>query len=395
MADDKLKILMLAPTPFFADRGCHVRIYEEARALIGLGHEVLIATYHLGRDMDGITTVRIGQIPWYRKLAPGPSWHKPYLDILLLFKALSAARRFRPDIIHAHLHEGAFLGFFLRKLLGVPMIFDCQGSMTAEMLDHGFIRRGTLIYRLFLSLEKMVNRGADFIVTSSGKGAADLTEQWNFPPSRVEGIIDGVDSDVFRPFPRDEARMALGIDDNRPTVVFLGVLNSYQGIDLLLESAKILKDRGRTPRFLIMGFPEEKYRERAESLGIADLITFTGRIDYSLAPLYLCAGDIAVSPKISLTEANGKLLNYMACGLPTVVFDNPVNREIMGDAGIYGIQGNRTDFADRIEEILHDHKRRGELSTKLREKAVRDHSWHSRGEQLVEIYRKTVKSPCH
>ena len=48
---------MLAPTPYFADRGCHVRIYEEARALIGLGHEVRIVTYHLGRDMAGIPTV--------------------------------------------------------------------------------------------------------------------------------------------------------------------------------------------------------------------------------------------------------------------------------------------------------------------------------------------------
>ena len=141
-----MKILMIAPTPFFADRGCHVRIYEEARALIDLGHDVRIVTYHLGRDMEGIPTVRIGQIPWYKKLSPGPSWHKPYLDILLFFKALSSARRCRPDIIHAHLHEGAFVGLLLGKLLHIPMLFDCQGSMTAEMIDHGFIRKGTLLY---------------------------------------------------------------------------------------------------------------------------------------------------------------------------------------------------------------------------------------------------------
>ena len=395
MTDERLKILMLAPTPFFADRGCHVRIYEEARALIGLGHQVLIVTYHLGRDMEGIPTVRIGHIPWYGKLSPGPSWHKPFLDILLFFKALSAARRFRPDIIHAHLHEGAFVGLFLGKLLGIPMLFDCQGSMTSEMIDHGFIRRGTLLFRLFLFLEKIVNRGADFIVTSSSKGAADLTGLWNLPSLKVAGVIDGVDAALFRPVPRNEARRALKIDDDSPTAVFLGVLNSYQGIDLLLEAVRILKKRGRAPRVLIMGFPEGKYRERAESLGIADLITFTGRIDYSLSPLYLCAGDIAVSPKISLTEANGKLLNYMACGLPTVVFDNPVNREILGDAGIYAHKEDPADFAKKIEELLDDRKGREELSARVREKAVRDHSWQSRGEQLEEIYRKIVKSPCH
>jgi len=395
LADALLKILMLAPTPFFADRGCHVRIYEEARTLIALGHEVLIATYHLGRDMEGIDTVRTPPVPWYRKLAAGPSWHKPYLDILLFFKALSAARGFRPDLIHAHLHEGAFLGLFLGRLLGIPMLFDCQGSMTAEMVDHGFIRRGTLLFRLFLFLEKIINKGADFIVTSSFKGAADLTGSWNLPPLKVEGVIDGVDTVVFRPLPGDEARRALKIDDDRPTVVFLGVLNRYQGIDLLLEVVKMLKERGRAPRFLIMGFPEKKYMERAESLGISDLITFTGRIDYSLTPLYLCAGDIAVSPKISLTEANGKLLNYMACGLPTVVFDNPVNREILGDAGVYALLGDPADFANRIEELLDDPEGREELSARVREKAVQDHSWHARGVQLVEIYRRIVKSPCH
>ena len=73
MADPGLRILMVAPTPYFADRGCHVRIYEEARALRSLGHDVRIATYHIGRDMPGIPVVRIPRIPWYNRLEAGPS----------------------------------------------------------------------------------------------------------------------------------------------------------------------------------------------------------------------------------------------------------------------------------------------------------------------------------
>ena len=388
MADERLKILMLAPTPFFADRGCHVRIYEEARALIGLGHDVRIVTYHLGREMEGIPTLRIPAVPWYGKLAAGPSWHKPYLDILLFFKALATARRYRPDIIHAHLHEGAFIGLLLKRILRIPLVFDCQGSLTGEMLDHAFIRRGSVLFRIFGYLEKCINNGADFIVTSSQRGASELTESWRVPPDRVKGLIDGVDADTFRPFPRDEARKALDLPPGRPTVVFLGVLNRYQGIDLLLEVIRILKERGRTPHFLIMGFPEEGYRERAERLGLGAQVTFTGRVDYSKTPLCICAGDIAVSPKISLTEANGKLFNYMACGLPTVVFDNPVNREILGEAGVYARPGDPVDFAARIEELLDDQGRMADLSEKLRGKAVHEHSWRKRAEQLVEIYRK-------
>jgi len=383
---------MLAPTPYFADRGCHVRIYEEARALTALGHEVCIVTYHLGRDMADIPTVRIPSIPWYRKLAAGPSWHKPYLDFLLFFTAFATARRFRPDIIHANLHEGAFLGLFLKKFLRIPLLFDCQGSLTAEMLDHRFIRRGSPVYLMFRQLEQFINNRADFIVTSSRAGATDLATAWPVPAVRVRGIIDGVDTSVFRPFPRDEARRALNLPLDRPTAVFLGVLNSYQGIDLLLEAAQILERRGTAPHFLVMGFPEERYRERAAALGLGEFFTFTGRADYAKAPLYLCAGDIALSPKISLTEANGKLLNYMACGLPTVVFDNPVNREIMGDTGVYARPGDPADFAARIEELLNDRARLPELSRRVREKAEREHSWRSRGEELVAIYRQLTKS---
>ena len=98
---------MLAPTPYFADRGCHVRIYEEARTLIEQGCDVRIVTYHIGRDMSGIPTERIFAVPFYKRLTAGPSWLKPFLDILLFIKALSVATSFRPHIIHAHLHEGA------------------------------------------------------------------------------------------------------------------------------------------------------------------------------------------------------------------------------------------------------------------------------------------------
>ncbi|GLI37381.1 glycoside hydrolase [Geobacter hydrogenophilus] len=386
-----MKVLMVAPTPFFADRGCHVRIYEEARALMACGHEVRIVTYHLGRDMAGIATNRTVRIPWYGKLSAGPSWHKPYLDILLFFTALRAARRMHPNLIHAHLHEGAFLGVFLKKLLGIPLLFDCQGSLTGELADHGFARKGSLLYRFFAGLEGWINRNADAIVTSSGAGRDDLVGKWGVPVRKVTAFMDGVDTAVFRPYPRDEVRRRLGIAPQVPLVVFLGVLNRYQGIDLLLSAMVILKAKGSPVRFLVMGFPDEGYREKARELGVDDMVTFTGRIDYGKAPAYLSAGDLAVSPKISLTEANGKLFNYIACGLPTVVFDTPINREILGDAGVYARFGDATDLADRIEALAADAAGRERLGQMGRERAIADHSWQARGKELSEIYRRLVR----
>ena len=383
---------MLAPTPYFADRGCHVRIFEEARALIRQGHAVRIVTYHLGRDLPPVPVDRIPAVPWYRKLAAGPSWHKPYLDLLLLAKALRVARSFRPDLLHAHLHEGGFLGLLLKRILGVPLLFDCQGSMTTEMLDHGFFRAGSLLHRGFGFLEGVINRGADFILTSSGPGAADLVERWGVPAAKVRALIDGVDTDEFRPGDRAAARQELGLPLDVPVAVFLGVLNRYQGVDLLLEVVDLLRQRQVPLHFLVMGFPEEEYRRRAAEMGLAERITFTGRVDYGRTPHLLAAGDLALSPKISRTEANGKLFNYMACGLPTVAFDAPINREILGDAGVYARFGDAGDFADRLVELAADLPCRQELARRVREKAVAEHSWTAREKVLEDLYFRLLES---
>lgn len=392
MADAALKILMLAPTPYFADRGCHVRIYEEARALTALGHEVCIVTYHLGRDMPGVKVVRIPRIPWYNKLEAGPSWHKPYLDILLLFKAYGVAKSFRPDIIHAHLHEGTLIGYLLKLALRLPLLFDYQGSLSGESLNHGFLHEKSLLHRFFVGLEGWINRSADVIITSSGEGRRELLADFGIQPGKVSTLIDGVDVGIFQPCSRLEARQKLGLPPDAGVVVYLGLFNQYQGLDLLLDAIVIVKDSLPGVVFLLMGFPEEEYRRKAARMGLEDCITFTGRVPYSSAPLFLSAGDLAVSPKLARTEANGKLFNYMACGLPTVTFESAVNREILAECGIYAEYGNAKDLAAQIISVLQDRERLAELGRQSRERAVKIHSWEVRAGQLMGLYRNLLQS---
>jgi len=392
LADSGLRILMLAPTPYFADRGCHVRIYEEARTLCSAGHDVRIVTYHLGRDMPGIPVIRIPNIPWYTKLAAGPSWHKLYLDALLLFRAVPLLFTFRPHVIHAHLHEGAFIGSLLKALSGVPLILDYQGSLTGECVDHGFFRPDSLAARIFRRIEGMINSRADRIVTSSSAGATELVNAWGIAPERVTAVIDGVDTEVFHPYPRNEGRQRLALAQEMPLVAYLGVLSRYQGTDLLLDSITLLKGEGVKAHFLIMGFPCERYQEEAHMRGINDMITFTGRIDYQEAPLLLSAAEISVTPKLSPTEANGKVFNYMACGLPVVAFDTPVNREVLGDTGIYARYGDARDLAMKIAALLADPEARRKHGAEARAKAIREHSWTVRGKALAELYHDLVRT---
>ena len=136
-----------------------------------------------------------------------------------------------------------------------------------------------------------------------------------------------------------------------------------------------------------MGFPEERYQSEARARSLSKMILFTGKVDYKDAPLMLSAADIAVTPKLSPTEANGKIFNYMACGLPVVAFDTPVNREVLGDTGIYTRYGDAHDLAAKIAALVADSELRAGISKQVRDKALREHSWNSRGKQLSEVYR--------
>ena len=385
---------MIAPTPFFADRGCHVRIYEEARVLQSLGNRVRIYTYHNGRDTPGIEIKRIMNIPWYKKLEAGPSWHMLYLDTLLLLRILRDGICEKPDIIHAHLHEGALLGSIYKKFKRVPLIFDCQGSLTEELVDHNFLKKGSLFFKFIRRVEKIICNFADAIVVSSTNSANFFKEEFEFRESKIFLVSDSVDGGKFKVSNCINLKKELKLPLDKKIVVYLGLLNKYQGIDYLLEVIHYIVKvkKNRRVHFFIMGYPAvEKYKKIALSKGISDNITFTGRIDYEKVSQYLSLGDIAVSLKISKTESNGKLYNYMAMGLPTVVFDTPVNREILGEGGIYVKLNDYLSFAEKIEHLLQNKELRKTLGEKLRERVVNNYSWEKAGKRIMEVYEEVLE----
>ncbi len=378
------KILKIAPTPFFAHRGCSVRVYEETRALEKLGNDVAICTYHYGDDIPGLTIHRIIDVPWYKKLSAGPSYHKLYLDILLWFKSLQVARQIKPDVIHGHLHEGTLLGRMVGQILKIPLLSDIQGSLTGELKAHGFIAGEGLYFALLRRLERMIDGMPHVTVASSSAVADELRNE--FGARDVFLALDGVDSDSFRPS-LEKPSLAESIPPDRKVVVYLGLLSYYQGVDCLLEAiAQVLRANDKV-HFLIMGYPRVKsYQGRAKQLGIGEHVTFTGRIPYDKAPSYLALGDLAVSPKIAETESNGKLYNYMACGLPTVAFNTPVNREILGDLGLYATLGDASSLASTILEAMSNEALLAGLGRKLRERAVKYFSWENTAKQLMRCY---------
>ncbi len=390
-----MRLLALAPTGFFADYGCHVRIRGQMRALQARGHAVRIVTYPAGRDVDGLRTARPPFWPSNRPMPVGSSRRKLLLDALLAPTALHAALRFsggRPDIIHAYLHEGALLGTVLARMLAAPLIFDFQGSLTAEMLDHRFLRPRSPALLALQRLEGWIDRQPDAILASSAH-AAGLLRRAGALAGRIHTLPDSVDPAVFRPqdeLPRpalEQVRRRLGLPDDRPVLVYLGLLAPYQGTDLLLAAMQRLAGRRPPPHLLLMGFPDvARYQALAREMGLAGHVTFTGPVPYEEAPLHLALGDVAVAPKISATEGSGKLLPYMAAGLPIAAFDTPVHREYLGDLGIYAPAGDAAGLAAALAWTLDhpDAARRAALA--LRARAVSQFTWAHAASAIEAVY---------
>lgn len=395
-------VLMIASTSFFSDYGCHVRILEEIRALQKLGHRVVLTTYHNGDDLPNIEIYRSWDVPWLKRAMVGSSRHKLYLDVGLSWRSLRVALALRPTIIHAHTHEAGLMGVVLKRLLNIPMVLDYQGSMTSEMLDHGFIRSSSPFYRPLAWMEDQINACADAIITSTHNAANLLRHKGRVDPTRLYTVIDSVNTDRFCPFDgsptweaqRQQLRAQLGIPEGQRVVVYLGLLAPYQGTQVLLQSAQKLASRLPDVHFLIMGYPDPaSYRAYAESLGVGEQVTLPGRILYKDAHAYLALGDVAVAPKMSLTEGSGKISNYMAMGLPVVTFESPVSREILGDIGIYAEMGNADDLADKLSLVLETPALARQLGAAGRARAMAYFSWEQAAQEIEAIYARARNRP--
>lgn len=391
-----LRILMIAPTSFFSDYGGHIRILEETRHLQQAGHQVAIVTYYKGDNMPGLDIRRTAPLPWHTDYEVGSSRHKIAFDVYLTVQALIEAQRLQPHIIHGHMHEGALIGGLVSRLRRTPLVFDFQGSLTGEMVDHHFLNPDGPIYPWAYRLESLICRLPHAFLTSSLRAARLLEDEFHIPAQRLHPLPDCADTARFDPlrFTADDKwqlRQRLGIPADRLIIAYLGLLTDYQGIPHLIDAAANLLAAGENVHFLIMGYPDvARYTEMAQQKGVADHMTFTGKVEYRDAPYFLSLGDIAVAPKVSATEGSGKVLNYMAMAQPIVAYDTAVHREYLADLGVYAAAGDVAAFTAAIQQLLHDAPRRAQLGLALRQRAATVYSWQRATEHIIDVYRRLL-----
>jgi glycosyltransferase involved in cell wall biosynthesis len=393
-----MKILVIAPTPFFADRGTHIRVLEEALALEKRGHQITIATYHIGRDVrgevkTGIDIRRVLRLLfWYQKLEAGPDWQKIILDIMLIRKVFYLARTQRPRVIHAHLHEGVLIGWIVRNLLfwrEIKLVADFHGSLVREMESHGYLKNA-FIKPIFKFLEKFISRLGDRAIASSWENSQIIGKSRKV--NDVLTVPDGVNLDRFRALPpKADLKKELKLPMDRKIVVYSGALIKNKGINLLFKAIKLIAKKRKDAYFIIAGFPGKSAENFVRANNLRGDVRIISPLNYFDLPRILAAGDIAVDPKDSaVRQASGKILQYMGAGLPIVCFNKKNNRKYLGSGAYFSPEVSGQGLARGIIFFL-DNPEEARKKGRIAAERAKFFGWERSAEKIEEIY-KRVKS---
>ena len=159
-----MKILLIAPEPFFEPRGTPFSEFHRIRALVELGHTVDLVTYPFGKDvaMPGLRVFRSLRPPLIRRVRIGPSLAKVPLDLMLALTVLRRALAEKYDVVHSH-EEGSFIGVPLAAVLGIPHLYDMHSSLPQQLTNFGF-SRSRLLAGIFSRLERLVIRRSKVVI---------------------------------------------------------------------------------------------------------------------------------------------------------------------------------------------------------------------------------------
>ncbi len=132
-----MKILLVAPQPFYVERGTPIAVRLLVQTLCDLGHEVDLLVYHEGRDIQvkGLTVIRARRPPGITSVPIGISVKKLVCDVFLVWRMIGLLRRKRYDVVHA-VEEAIFAGAFLRPFLHrYRLVYDMDSSMADQVVE--------------------------------------------------------------------------------------------------------------------------------------------------------------------------------------------------------------------------------------------------------------------
>jgi len=293
------------------------------------------------------------------------------------------------DVVHACNPPDLFFligGFY--KLFGKKFLFDHHDA-NPELYVAKFGRKD-LFYRLMVLVERLTFKTADVSIATNQSYRRIALERGGMPSDKVYVVRSGPSLERLKVLPAVESLKR----GRKHLVGYVGVMGRQEGIDYLLQAARhIVFDLGRTDvHFGLVGGGTslDEMKALARELGVADYVTFTGRVPDAELLAMLNTADVCVNPDIA-TEMNdistmNKIMEYMALGKPVVQFDLAEGRYSAQSASLYARHNDAVDFANKIVELLDDPERRREMGEFGRRRVLDELEWRHEVPKLLAAY---------
>ena len=352
--------------------GMNVYLLQLAKELGSLGITADVFTrFHDPNDPEivdlgpGSRVIHIKAGPWYESKEGIYPLLPEFVDNMLRFQK---ERGLAYDLYHSHYWLSGEVVSRLNQHVRLPHIASFHTLGEAKIRARAEENESIVRIRS----ERDTLHRADRIVAVSEHERGNMIDFYEAPGDRIQVIPCGVDMDVFKPMPRDEARRELGLGDEN-VLLYVGRVQPLKGPELLLESVARL-DLNEGLKVLIVGGDvtgdEEvtKVRRLAGELGIDHLVSFEGTVPHRRLVHYYNAADLCVVP--SFYESFGLVAaEAMACGTPVVATAVGGLPETVKD----GLNGslvrdrNPEVLAEKISLLLNDVRLRGLLASRARE----------------------------
>ncbi|MCB0164108.1 MAG: hypothetical protein KDI79_07785, partial [Anaerolineae bacterium] len=242
-----MKILFLTPQPIYQDRGSPIAVDLVLRALSERQEFVDAVTYHEGKDIEyeNISIHRTLNVPFIRDIQAGFSWKKIVCDFLMIFKVIPLLLRKRYQLVHA-VEEAVFFALIIKFLFKVPYVYDMDSSLAQQMVEQ--LPWLAPIAPILNYFEGLAVKNALVVVPVCDALAKDIEK---YHPQKIVILQD---ISLLNETPANvqiNLKEQLGISGL--ILMYVGNLQTYQGIDLLLESYALSLNHTKQADLVIIG----------------------------------------------------------------------------------------------------------------------------------------------
>jgi glycosyltransferase involved in cell wall biosynthesis len=379
-----MNILMVHPHEVYSKiEPWTVRITNFAKEFVKKGHSVKMVYFPLEyKDKKPFFRDGIEYIPYSRKAS-----------IKLLYKhclQLSQLAKWA-DIIHFQkcFHYASLPSLFSSWRLNRPIHYDWDDW--EEMIYYESADPPLKLVGSFLRIIERTIPGIVDTISVSSQRLRTLCTELNIDSDAIFHVPVGVDLEKFNPSISGE-RVRRLYNISNPLILYLGQLHGGQYVELFIQSAKIILDKGIKVDFMIVGDGARaaELRQKAKDLKLDTKIIFTGAVDSEEVPEYIASCDVAVAcfedNEVTRCKSPLKIVEYLASGKPVVASRVGEVERMIGDAGMLVEAGKAEPLADAIIALLFSRELSINLGIKARQRAEKIYNWKASTETLLRAY---------